>query len=107
MRRLRCSQQRTIDFVGSDINRCSGTVPVVDGFNIMPRKFSITRATAISALKRAFSAKSRENHVCSSHYPRETHAPTDKHPNGVSPQDNSGGQTGPRAMAFAPGSRCG
>jgi hypothetical protein len=36
MRRLRCSQQRTMDFVGSDINRCSGTVPVVDGFNNMP-----------------------------------------------------------------------
>jgi hypothetical protein len=26
-----------MDFVGSDINRCSGTVPVVDGFNNMPQ----------------------------------------------------------------------
>jgi hypothetical protein len=106
MRRLRCSQQRTMDFVGSDINRCSGTAPVVDGFDIMPCKFSITRAMAVSGLKRVFMAESRGNDACCSHYPRETHARAGNQPVIVSPQDSAAGQIGSRATAFAPGSRC-
>lgn len=35
-RRLRCSQQRTMDFVGPDMDRWSDATLFVDGFGVMP-----------------------------------------------------------------------
>ncbi len=96
-----------MDLVGSDINRCSGTAPVVDGFNIMLDEISITCATAVSGLKRAFSGKAREIDACSSHYPREAHARAGIRPNYVLRRDNAAGQSVSRRLAFAPGSKRG